>query len=262
MQAYVAIRAVDEQGNVGLPAVTEFNSGISLPAIGRCVHASTPHTGEWAGTKCTVERHGKGEYNFLPGPGSKPKITGTLGPATLETVAHTKVTCSGGTAAGEFKNAKRESLTLTLTGCKSASSGETCQSVGAKAGELVTAPLEGEVGFIGGRGTRKPVIGLDLAATGALLTGECGSALSKTLLTVEGSVIGTVAKTAVMTVEQTLKFKALGGFQEPERFEEGVKDTLLATLVAGTEKTTEQAGLTLTIKYSSEEPIEIKTRVV
>src|SRR5207253_10104988 len=66
-KAYVAIRAIDEQGNIGLPAVAEFNSGAALPAIGRCVHAAARRTGEWIGSKCTDEAHGTGEYNFLAG---------------------------------------------------------------------------------------------------------------------------------------------------------------------------------------------------
>ena len=74
--------------------------------------------------------------------------------------------------------------------------------------------------------------------------------------------IGTVSPTALMTLEETVKFNAIAGLQSPERFEEGVKDTLLETVVSGTEKTTEQAGLTVTAKDTSEEPMEIKTRVV
>jgi hypothetical protein len=260
--AYVAIRAIDAAGNVGLPALAEFNSGVSLPAIGRCVHAAKAHTGEWAGSHCTVEAHAKGEYNFLAGPGPKPKLSGTLGSATLETVGGSKVTCSGGSTAGGFTSAKAESLTLTLTGCKRSTGGEACQSLGAKGGEIVTGALEGEVGFISGRATSKPVIGLDLKHEGALVTAECGSALSKSVLTVEGSVIGTVSPTAFMTLEQTIKFSAIAGLQSPERFEEGVKDTLLETLVSGSEKTTEQAGVTVTAKDASEEPMEIKTRVI
>ena len=95
-----------------------------------------------------------------------------------------------------------------------------------------------------------------------MITAECGSGLSKSLLTVEGSVIGTVTPTAKMTLEETIKFKAIAGLQQPEHFEEGVKDTLVETLVAGTEKTTEQAGLTVTALDKSEEPMEIKTSVV
>jgi Subtilase family len=259
-KAYVAIRAIDEQGNIGLPAIAEFNSGAPLPAIGRCEFVGSG--GEWRGEHCTYEAHGKGKYNFLAGAGPKKKITGTLGAATLETVAKVKVTCAGGSTAGEYIGVHTETLTLTLTGCKRASSGESCQSLAAGAGEIVTSALEGEVGFISGRATKKPVIGLDLKHEGAIITAECGAGLSRAVLTVEGSAIATVTKTALMTLEETLKFKATAGLQEPEHFEEGVKDTLLETLVAGTEKTTEQAGLTVTALDKSEEPIEIKTRVV
>src|SRR5581483_4363403 len=57
-EQYVAIRAVDEQGNVGLPAVAEFNGGPPLPALGRCVKVAN-RTGEYQGSQCLTERHGK-----------------------------------------------------------------------------------------------------------------------------------------------------------------------------------------------------------
>src|SRR5438128_948548 len=257
-KAYVAIRAIDEHGNIGLPAVTEFNSGAPLPAIGRCVPVGSG--GEWVGEHCTREAHGKGRYNWLSGPGPKKGISGTLGAVTPETVGKDKTTCSGGSVAGEYTGGQKESLTLTLTGCKRA--GEACSSLGAGAGEIVSSALEGEVGFISGRGTKKPVIGLDLKREGALLSATCGSGLAKTVLTVEGSVIGVVTPTAKMTLEETLKFTAKEGRQAPESFQEGAADTLVESLLTGTEKTSETAGLTATAKLKSEEAMEIKTRVV
>jgi len=142
------------------------------------------------------------------------------------------------------------------------SSGASCQSLGSASGEIVSSALEGEVGFIGGRATRKPVIGLDLKREGPMITAECGAGLSKAILTVEGSVIGTVTPAAKMTLEETVKFKAIAGVQQPEHFEEGAKDTLVEKLVGASENTTEQAGLTVTALDKSEEPMEIKTRVV
>ena len=68
VQTYVAIRAVDDQGNVGLPASAEYNPGAPLPALGRCVHAAAKNTGEWHGAHCVGFAHGKGSYNFLAGP--------------------------------------------------------------------------------------------------------------------------------------------------------------------------------------------------
>jgi hypothetical protein len=211
---------------------------------------------------CTQPRDTPANGSAANAPAKRTKISGTLAAATLETVGGSKVTCTGGATAGEYKSAKRESLTLALRGCKRTPGGEACQSLGAKAGEIATGALEGEVGFISGRASSKPVVGLDLSREGALITAECGAGLSKALLTVEGSVIGTVSPTGSMTFEETVKYTALGGLQSPERFEEGVKDTLVETLVTGTEKTTEQAGLSVTAKDTREEPMEIKTRVV
>src|SRR5207302_6884304 len=135
-----------------------------------------------------------------------------------------KTTCSGGSVSGEYTGGQKESLTLTLTGCKRA--GEACSSVGAGAGEIVSSALEAAVGYISGRGTKKPVIGLDLKREGALQTATCGSGLAKTVLTVEGSVIGVITPTARMRIEETLKFTASQGRQAPESFQEGAADTL------------------------------------
>ena len=52
------------------------------------------------------------------------------------------------------------------------------------------------------------------------------------------------------------------GRQAPESFQEGEADTLVESLLVGTQKTSEPAGLTATVKLKSEEPMEIKTRVV
>ena len=103
---------------------------------------------------------------------------------------------------------------------------------------------------------------LDLKREGPMITAECGAGLSKAILTVEGSVIGTVTPTAKMTLEETVKFKAVAGLQQPEHFEEGAKDTLVEKIAGVSENTTEQAGLTVTALDKSDEPMEIKTRVV
>jgi hypothetical protein len=62
-----------------------------------------------------------------------------------------------------------------------------------------------------------------------------------------------------------LLYKAAAGKQMPERFEAGLKDTLIANRVTETGPTTEQAGLTLTeekpwIPGEYEEPLEIKAK--
>jgi hypothetical protein len=69
-----------------------------------------------------------------------------------------------------------------------------------------------------------------------------------------------------MKVIERLLFKAKGGKQVPERFEAGLKDTLIATRTEGASQKVEQAGLTLsgeraTITSKGEEKLEIKAKV-
>lgn len=50
------------------------------------------------------------------------------------------------------------------------------------------------------------------------------------------------------------------GHQKPEQFEGGLKDTLVSSIVAGLEKSSEQTGLAATLTVTNEEPLEIKAR--
>jgi hypothetical protein len=260
-QAYVAIRAIDEQGNVGLPAVAEYNTAGPLPSLGRCEPVAVG--GGWVADHCVHEAFGKGRGRWLPGPGPRAGISGTLGPATLETVGRARITCGGGSASGSYASAADETLTLRLTGCKRFSPAAPCTSAGAAEGEIVTGALQAEVGFISGRSTGKPVVGFDFGRSGSLLSAECGTGLARQQVTVEGSAIGklTTIQNAMATTA-SVALKAGAGVQAPEAFEEGLRDTLSETLAEGLTRTTEQAGLTVTLKTTSEEPMEIKTRVI
>jgi hypothetical protein len=256
VQRYVAIRAVDDQGNVGLPASTEYNPGAPLPSLGRCVKATVKKTGEWQGARCVGFAHGKGAYNFLPGPGAAPKLAGRLGVTTLETTGKAKITCSSGTSSGEYTAAKTLTMTLTLSGCERASNHQPCQSVGGASGQIVTNALEGTLGFIN---IAKPSVGLDLARQPALATFECTAPglPGKELLTVEGSVIGQIAKLDEMVAGFTITYAGRAGRQVPEAFEGGATDTLLTSTVGGA---SEPSALTSTVTVSDEEPLEIKAK--
>jgi hypothetical protein len=64
---------------------------------------------------------------------------------TLENTAGTKMTCTKASESGEYAGIVHEkNVTLTLTGC--ALSGTKCTSTG-KEGEVVSGPLEGELGW-------------------------------------------------------------------------------------------------------------------
>jgi hypothetical protein len=257
VETYVAIRAVDDQANIGLPASAEYNPGASLPALGRCVKAAVKKTGEWRGAQCVGFAHGKGADNFLPGPGAHNKLTGQLGAVTLETVGKAKITCSSGSAQGEYTGSKTLTATITLSGCERPSSHEPCQSIAGSSGQIVTNALEGEYGFI--TSGRKISVGLDLKHEPALATFECTTAAlpGKELVKLEGSVIGPIKKIDSMVSSFTVTYKATAGKQLPEAFEDGAKDTLVSAVVAGS---SEQTGLTATLTLTNEERVEIKAK--
>jgi hypothetical protein len=258
-QRYVAIRAVDEQGNVGLPAMSEYTAGPALPALGRCVKVAK-RTGEYQGAKCLTEMPGTGSYNWLAGPGASRKFTGQLAAVTLETTGAKKIVCSAGTATGEYTGAKTETVTLTLTGCERPATHSPCQSAAAASGQIVTNQLEGRLGFI--RSGSKAIVGLDLAREGALATFECASSApgGKEVVTLEGSAIGMVKPIDLMSTQFTDAYTQKAGHQKPEQFEGGLKDTLVSSVLAGLEKSSEQIGLAATLTVTGEEPLEIKAK--
>jgi hypothetical protein len=260
VERYVAVRAVDEQGNVGLPALAEDNPGPALPALGRCVKA-VKGTGEYEGGRCLTDAHGKGNFNWLAGPGARARFTGRLGAVTLETTGAKKVVCASGTSVGEYTGGKTQTVTLTLAGCERPTSHSACQSIGAASGQILTNALEGELAFISGGA--KPLVGLDLKREPALATFECASAApgGREALQLEGSVIGSVVKTDAMTTQFTQTYAQSAGRQRYEQFEGALRDTLTTTAIAGLESASEQTGLGTSALVTNEEPLEIKAKV-
>jgi uncharacterized protein (DUF362 family) len=110
-------------------------------------------------------------------------------------------------------------------------------------------------------------VGLDLKPA-APIAFDCGIVSEEThaLISLEGSVIGTIKPPNVMRATFKVVYTATGGKQIPEQFEGGVKDTLTLNKTIGLETTTEQAGLTIIgieekpkpLIVENEEPIEIK----
>ncbi len=255
-ERYVAIRAIDEQGNVGLPAVAQFNAGPPLPSVGRCVKVASG--GHFSGSSCIGEVAGSGKYEWIPGPGGAKKLTGHFGPVTLEGVGKTTISCAAASATGEFATARTLSTTLTLSGCERPAGHHPCQGATSPPGEIVTSSLEGEVAFIAGGS--KPSVGVDLKHEPSLASFTCSGTSGDELVTLEGSVIAPITPLDQPTSTFTLKYKAPGGRQVPEAFEEGLKDTLLTQVLAGLERTGEETGLTATATLATEEPLELKAK--
>jgi len=267
--------------DAGLPAAAGKNTAIlsgmlesagasavkvqsELPELGRCAKVEGIKEGKTKVFKggyldpgCLEETAAhEGRYEWTTGPGPNRKFTGKGATATLETVGKATVKCSGSTAAGEYTGARTATETVTLTGCTLPATKQSCHSASAGAGEMVTSPLEGELGFINEeyKEETEPLVsvGLDLKHAPSLLTAECGGA--KEALVVEGSAIAPITALDKMTAGSTLKYAQASGKQAPEQFEVGAKDTLVASLGAGPQ----QAGLATTEKITNAEKLEIK----
>lgn len=271
--------------DAGLPAAAGKNTAIlsggfeaasartvtaerALPELGRCVKVKgvkeeveegvveTVFHGAFENSTCVGESVANvGRYEFMPGPGAASKFTGTSAATTLETVGHAAIKCSAGSYAGEYTSAKTATATIKLAGCQRTSTKEACQSAGAGAGEIVSSPLEGSLGFVQDSYEGETLhlsVGLDLKHSPSLVAAECGA--SKEAVVFEGSVIGPFGTVDKMGLANTLKYKASGGKQAPEAFEAAPNDTLLAHFGSSSE----QAGLTSTEKITNGEKLEIK----
>jgi hypothetical protein len=236
-----------------------------IPAFGRCVKLEGVkqgkekiYSGSYADAGCLNPAKG-GAYEWTPGPGANPSFTAAAGASTLETVGGAALKCSHAVTAGKYTGVKTATATTTFTGCKLVSSKETCQSAGAAAGEIVTGPLEGSLGFITDTAQAEAVlnvsIGLRLTHAASLLTAECASGAK---ITLSGSVIAPLGTIDKMAASATLAFNATAGKQAPEAFEEEPNSTLQATIGSGSPT---QAGLTSKANIKNSELMEIKGEV-
>jgi len=245
---------------LALGLLTSAGASAALPEWGRCVPAESPETAEYSGKKCVTPGEGKGKFNFVPGPGAKPKFEGTSTEDVVLQTPKLKISCSAGTFNGEYTGAKTASVTVDLIGC--VSNAKKCQSNPLKEGEIEPpGPLEGEIGFTNINGIKG--VGLDIKRSPAITSFTCGELgeTPETTGTIEGSVIGKLGPLNSMRPELKLIYKTAGGKQVPEAFEGGEKDTLSVQLVSGLGTTTEEAALRIKlVEIVNEEPMEIKAK--
>lgn len=221
-------------------------SAFSPPEIGRCVKVAG--TGKFTSSSCIKEEKGKkvgkGDYEWLPGAESA-KFKTTGGTGTLQTVVGTTVVCKTEESGGEFTGTKTVGgIVVRFAKCESA--GFTCNTAGAKEGEIVTNPLEGRIGF---ENKAKKKIALDLFPAsgdgGLYATFNCGSSLH---ITVGGSVLVPVTADKMLT-SLTLKYTEKKGIQKPVKLEGEPEDVLISEING---KKPEQSGITITSVQTSE----------
>jgi hypothetical protein len=268
-----------------------------LPELGRCVAAeSTPrphghgviYEGNFTNKNCThVARTHKGKYEFLPGPGSKPKFIGVADEPepTLETTSGAKVECSVmSIKGGEYTGPKTATVkTILFSGCTTAE-GVPCQDEPLKEGEIEGTEFTMTLGKIEPAPFKKTATaGWDIkkSGEGEAFTYTCGKFPEvRSVQNVGGSVIAPLSSSHEYDVNNMspigfMLFRGDEGKQLPESFTGGEKDTLLnKTLTEGLSSTEDQASLTTdlelegTVKEESvesqenKEPLEIKTKEI
>jgi hypothetical protein len=223
----------------------------ALPEVGRCLKVAVG-MGTYAGAACvTVAAEGFGKYEWTPvSEAEKQTFSGAGELTTLASLGHPAIKCSSVKLTGEYKGPKTATVAITLLGCTD-SLGHQCQSSPTAKGEIATLSLEAELGFIKNfvkEGKRIVVVGLDLKPTSPLtdlVAYECGGLAESDRL--EGSVIGQIKPINKMsTVLNLVYHTTTKGKQLTEKFEGGLKDTLMTTFTTGLESTA--APTTLNIK--------------
>jgi len=259
---HVRIVAAGE-GGTRAGADQSFLTTEQLPELGRCERVPLEggvHHGRYTESGCDATSAGSlGEFEWTP-EANKDGFHVTGGASTIET-AHLQISCDSQRGSGEFGGTHTLTAQLTLSGCETLPGLIPCQSEAAPAGEIRTAPLEGQLGFI-----KKPIIGskqllsigLSLGVLGSspVATFECGTTAGLgTPVVLRGAAIAASGAEDHMWLSNTIKWSAVGPKQKPEAFEGGPTEVLQASVGGGP---LEAAGLNLKSTVASEEQVEIK----
>lgn len=258
---------------LGACAVASVGAGAAsaaLPELGRCVKVSTPKTGEFSRSNCIgISAKHVGEYEWQAGPGAKKAFKALASGFSLVTPEGTTIGCSNEQLTGEYTGAKSAKVSETLL--------EGCELVGPLKQACYTNPLEpgkitsktalaAELGDIpGSKNELNPFVGWDLKSENSslpFLTFTCGEGGGTIAVTLEGSVIGKVTRTGIMSTGFGLTYKESAGKQIPSSFIGGAEDVLTETLKPlGPGERKEQAGLASGATINDEESLEIKAKV-
>lgn len=210
------------------------NAVASEPALYECAKAAKvgkKYTGKYTDKKCSklattkeIEEGKTNKYELKEGFGKGKVFKGKGKGANLEVVGIGGIGCSGSTDSGKFTSPKTAGKVVAVfKGCEL--NGKKCES-GSTVGEVVTNDLDGEVGYLEGKGTKTPKVGADIKAESGeiLATVHCAN----DTFAVTGSVIGEVEPANKFTKEATFIFKQKAiGVQEWSRLEGGPEDVLV-----------------------------------
>jgi hypothetical protein len=244
-------------------------SALALPEVGRCVSKAGA---KYTNSSCTTKAKGAtGSFEWEKN-AVKVGFKASGGEAVLETEGGTKIACKTQSAEGKFlqKGSSTKEVTGVVArfhGCEAPVPKSICQSKGASAGEIVTNPLKGPLGYISGEKTASPVVGQELTPVtkkGHFVDFECGGGEitiavgeGKTKPTGDDALIGTLSSVNVMTSTVGETFSAAGGEQLPHKFEKSSAKAMFLEVSSNGgifERATQTGSATIT----TEEPLEIK----
>jgi hypothetical protein len=267
-----------------LSAVICTSASATLPEWGRCVKLAK---GKYANAGCTGEKVKHGGYEWERGTTAIAKrgFTSSGGEAQLRTTEGIGTHCTSETTTGELTGSKGiGNVEVTFQGCQVETLGLVCTggefeegSFKQKPGEIKTRALKGTLGYIEGKGTTSPVVGISLtpeAKKGLFAQFICGGVLVVRVGTKpkQGggdsiispiTPINTMGNTAVQTYTQQQECEEgtchATGVQIPTSFEGGKPDVLETEISDNfAEIEWAQSGQTLTTTNTLEEEVEIK----
>ncbi|HEX4467240.1 MAG TPA: hypothetical protein VH025_08625 [Solirubrobacteraceae bacterium] len=207
-------------------ASTAASSSAAEPAFYECAKVAAG-TGKFADKKCSKPGAGKtAKYELKEGIGKGKPFKGKGGKATLKTpTAGGEVICGSNTDTGRLVNSTHAGgVVVTFAGCTSI--GKKCATSGAKAGTIVTKPLQGELGYVQ-KSTKKVGVALK-AETGSV---EAEFSCEGLAIVVTGGVIGEISPVNTFTKTANLAFTVTGsGFQSVTKLEGGATTVLEAEI--------------------------------
>ena len=254
-------------------AAVAVNAGTAgaLPEVGRCV----PQVGgRYMNARCTFKGKG-GSFEWQKN-AVKTGFTAQGGEAILETSSGLEIRCGIGgqtTATGAYhakgvipSTKEVVGVVMRLRFCTLPLLDVPCQTEGAAAYEIVTAPMKGVLAYTSGKGTSSPVINQSLrpeAAKGLVAEVACPG-ISVTFRIGEGTgklhdtILADIGPPNVMSSTLTEEPVGSKGIQTPEHIEgKTLVDGWEAEYNGGPyERMSLEVGSGLTI--TNEEPLEIK----
>jgi hypothetical protein len=210
---------------LALAAVAAASASAELPEYMVCHQAARVHkayVGHYTSALCTEESRVEtgGEYELDKGFGKRAMFTAKAGASVLSSAeSPEKVVCKTTSISGEFVGSKQlKGVVLKAGGCEL--SGSKCSSAGATAGHIMTNALKGEFGYLAGKGTRTPTVGLVVSQESAPYAAEfqCETVEVRT----QGPIIAEASGNInAISAEATYAFRESGGVQQYTSFEGG-----------------------------------------